>query len=68
ELNPEELLNAHVKAQRLANHTPRTAEELHEAATRELRRAATRPRLLANILTSKRHGLLSDSDLRKAVM
>lgn len=68
ELNPEELVNAHIKAQRLANHAPATAAQLREAAIGELRRAARRPRLLSNILASSRHGLLRNTDLRKEVM
>jgi transposase len=68
ELNPEELVNAHIKSQRLANHAPSTTVELRQAAMRELRRAAQRPTMLVNILTSSRHGLLRAEDLSKAVM
>jgi len=68
ELNPEELLNAHIKAQRLANHTPQTLADLRQAAQTELRRAARRPTLLKNILTSSRHGLLKKTDICQSVL
>ena len=67
QLNPEELLNAHIKAQRLANHAPETLKDLLLVARHELRRARSRPRLLANILTSSRHGLLTREDLCQVV-
>lgn len=65
-LNPEELINSYIKAQRLANFVPETTAKLKRTAKAELRRAARSPRLLANILTSSRHGLLDKKDMCKA--
>lgn len=66
ELNPEELINAYIKAKRLAGFAPKTTDELKETAEMELSRAADQTVLLSNILTSSKHGLLDKKDLRKA--
>ena len=62
-LNPEELINAHIKAQRLASFAPETAGELRKTAGKELRRAACKSNLLTNILASSKHGLLDRKNL-----
>ena len=68
QLNPEELVNAHIKAQRMANHAPETLEDLRRAAQAELRRAARRTTMLKNILTSSKHGLLNKKDIGQPIL
>lgn len=65
ELNPEELLNAELKCQRLVNRSPATLEELERMARGNLLAMARNAGGIEAILTSKRHGLLSAQDIVK---
>jgi putative transposase len=65
ELNPEELLNAELKCHRLVNRSPATLEELERLARGNLLAKARDPDGIEAILTSKRHGLLSEKDIVK---
>lgn len=66
ELNPEELINANLKAQRLANYAPETTVELRETARKELTRCRRNRKQLLNFLASSKHGLLDRVDLCQA--
>jgi transposase len=65
DLNPEGLLNAHLKAHALANRSPETLGDLQREAEDHLRTVNQTPGLVASFLTSHRHELLTERDLVK---